>query len=174
LTTDVIVVHMCETKVEANALITTINPNGEWHGITDNAITSCSGQMFHDQARAEMPLVDGQVVYYAPEQGSHSGKFDGVLFAVDDHSRSLYDVVYAALVAAAQLDLRTVSIPCPRLSLRMDEVTRRRALGDLARAINDFVEIHDGIDEIKVVAASHQDQRILFTACATRSRVRQH
>lgn len=157
------------TQIKADALITAINPSGMWFGGLDGAIQRSSGYMFHAQAQAVMPLIDGRIVY-APAQGSHNGKFDAVLFIVDDLQKPLYDLVTLALEAAAQHELTSVSIPTIRTGVMAGAYEpRSKALTDLAGAINDFTLKHPNkLDEINIVVYSNEGDRMLLrSVCDT-------
>ena len=157
------------TQIEADAMITAINSGGMWFGGLDGAIQRSSGSMFHGQAQAAMPLTDGQVVY-APEQGSHNGRFNAVLFVVDDLRKPLYDLVTIALEGAMRRELTSVNIPTLRTGVMAGVVEpRNEALISLANAINDFVEKNPGkLDEINIVVYSNEGDRMLLrTLCDT-------
>ncbi len=160
------------TQVRADALITAINSSGMWFGGLDSAIQRSSGPMFHAQAQAAqtvMPLADGRVVY-APQQGPHNGKFDAVLFVVDDLKRPLYHLVTTALEAAVQRELLSVSIPTIRTGVMAGVYEpRTRALEYLACAINDFVKKHPNkLHEINIVVYSNEgDRMFLRSVCNT-------
>lgn len=167
--TNVNVVDGDITQIEADALITAINSGGMWFGGLDGAIQRSSGSMFHAQAQAAMPLTDGQVVY-APEQGSHNGKYGAVLFIVDDLQKPLYDLITIALGAAANHEFMSVNIPTIRTGVMAGAYEpRSQALSDLARAINDFVEKHPNkLDEINIVVYSNESDRMfLRSICST-------
>jgi len=173
--TDVNVVNTDITQLRADALVTAINPLGSWRGGLDRAIRSVSGGMFHDQAEAAMPLTDGQVVY-APESEPHKGKFAAVLFVVDGLEKPLYEIVTIALNDAAERRLQIVSIPVIRTGFMVGRFEQKsQALGELARAINDFVKKGPAVGVINVVVyGSEADRMTLFRACATRSKLPQH
>ena len=44
------------TAVPVDAIVTLINSGGLWFGGVDRAISSVAGDLYHRQARAEMPL----------------------------------------------------------------------------------------------------------------------
>lgn len=158
------------TQIKTEALITTINSGGMWFGGLDGAIQRSSGSMFHAQAQAAMPLTDGRVVY-APKQGSHNGKFDAVLFIVDDLQGPLYDLVTLALKAAVQHELTSLNIPTIRTGVMAGAYEpRSQALNDLARAVNDFVEKNpDKLDTINVVVYSNEDDRMLLRSICSKT-----
>lgn len=157
------------TQVQTNALITAINSGGMWFGGLDGAIQRSSGSMFHEQAYAAMPLSDGQIVY-APEQRPHNGKFEAVLFVVDDLQLPLYDLITRALEATMNHELMSVNIPTIRTGVMAGVCEpRSHALGYLARAVNDFTAEHpNAIDEINIVAYGNEsDGMFLRSVCST-------
>lgn len=123
---------------EVDTLITAIKPNGAWYGDIDVVIEQCADDMYHAQARAAMPLEDGQLVF-TEGTDTHLGKFKNVLFISDDLKQPLYDLVTSALKKAESLGIKSVSIPTLRTGLRSDQFeTRREAINALADAVSDF------------------------------------
>jgi O-acetyl-ADP-ribose deacetylase (regulator of RNase III) len=155
--TDISVVGGDITQVPADALVTAINSGGMWFGGIDRAIQRSSGGMFHAQAQAEMPLKDGHIVY-APARGSHDGKFESVLFIIDDLSTPLYDLVGRALDAVNEHQLRRISIPAIRTGVMAGVVeSHGEALNALAEAILDFVVANpQSLSEINIVVYDNQ------------------
>lgn len=139
--------------VQAHTLIATINSTGYWDGAIDNVIGRCAGSMFHDQARAAMPLKDGQYVY-ARQTRPHDGSFENVLFAVDDLKLKAYSVVTNALRAAAYNEISSVSLAPIRTGNHADAFEpRAQALTEVALAVQDFVDDDTlSIDEITLVS----------------------
>src|ERR1035441_5461167 len=68
-------------KIPAEAIITAINPGGDWYGGIDSVIYGHCGKQFHDQAEAAMPLQDKQVVV-AKKKTPHDAKFTDVIFEI--------------------------------------------------------------------------------------------
>jgi O-acetyl-ADP-ribose deacetylase (regulator of RNase III) len=155
------------TQISTNALITAINSGGIWFGGLDGAIQRSSGSMFHNQARAAMPLSDGQIVY-APKQGSHNGRFDAVLFIVDDLQQPLYELVTLALEAAVTHGLTSINIPTIRTGVMSDVYEpRSQALSDLVRAVNDFVEKNsEKLDEVNIVVYGNEHDRTFLRSAS--------
>lgn len=127
------------TKYEAAGLVTAINSGGMWFGGIDGAIQRVAGDMFHHQARAAMPLSDGQVVFARAMDG-HDGRFSGVLFVVDDLKRPLREIVGAGLREAESQGLETLTLPTIRMGVMLGvcEPTREAALDEMALAVREF------------------------------------
>ena len=75
------------TQMSADALVTAINSDGEWFGCIDGAIDRVAGSFYHAQARSAMPLHDLQTIVAKGNRGNHKGKFDTVIFVVDDFDK---------------------------------------------------------------------------------------
>lgn len=165
--TKVNVVDRDITRVKADALITVINSGGLWLGGIDGAIQRVSGDMFHNQASAKMPLCDGQVLF-APATRFHSGRFDSVIFVIDDLKQPVSNLLIAALDEAEARSLTTVSLPTLRTGVMAGvHETRREALVGLTQAIKDFVIANpqSSVKEINVVVYSnYRDVTFLKTA----------
>lgn len=137
--TDVKVVGGDITQEVSEALITAINSNGNWYEGVNAVILDTSGFMFHLQTLTVKPLTDGKTVF-AKARGYHKGKFDNVLFVIDDLQRSLYDIVSIALSEAERLQLRRITLPTLRTGGASGiKEPRDEAVEDLAKAIFDFV-----------------------------------
>ncbi|NCU38168.1 hypothetical protein EOL96_03895 [Candidatus Saccharibacteria bacterium] len=158
------------TQIKTDALITAINSGGLWFGGLDGAIQRSSGSMFHAQAQAAMPLTDGRVVY-APEQSAHNGKFNAVLFIVDDLRRPLYALVTLALEAAVQHGVTSVNIPTIRTGVMAGTYEpRSQALNDLGQAVNDFVKKNpDKLDTVNIVVYSNEGARTLLRSICSKT-----
>jgi O-acetyl-ADP-ribose deacetylase (regulator of RNase III) len=161
--TKVTVVDGDITQIKADALITAINSSGLWWGGIDSAIQRVSGTMFHKQAAAQMPLRDGQVIF-APATLLHNGRFDNVIFVIDELERSVDQLVRAALDEADARSLATVSIPTLRTGVMVGVYeTHGEALGGLAIAIDEFVRANPShIQEISVVVYNNSADKNLL------------
>ncbi len=140
------------TQEPSDALITAIGPNGKWYDGVSASILDTSGFMFHLQTVKDEPLVNGQTVLAGP-RGHHKGKFDNVLFVIDDLEQPLYNIVMIALREAERLKLRRVTLPTIRTGGASGiNASRRVAIDALARAVKDFVaEGPVNVKEIKIV-----------------------
>ncbi len=116
-------VYVCEgdlTKLKVDAIVTLINSGGMWFGGLDNAISRVAGTQYHNQAQA-VDLHNGQVVV-AKKKGLSRGRFEDVIFVVDDLESPLGDLVYAALSAAEQQGYKSVGFPLMRTGVMLGEV----------------------------------------------------
>lgn len=140
------------TQEPSDALITAIGPNGKWFDGVNASILETSGFMFHLQTVENKPLVDGQTVYALP-RGYHEGKFNSVLFVIDDHKQPLYNIVMIALREAERLKLRRVTLPTIRTGGASGiSPSRRVAIEALARAAKDIAaEGLKYVEEITIV-----------------------
>jgi len=134
-------------------LIAAINPTGLWVGGLHEEIKKSSGNLFHSQALAAMPLQKGQVVF-ASCMISHGGNYGSVIFVVDD-SLSVYEVVTMALNTAIKNKIARVSVPT--FDADIDDLVQ------LAKAIADFKSSTPSttIKEIIVVVSNEDDKYIL-------------
>lgn len=151
------------TQIKTDALITAINSGGLWWGGIDGAIQRVSGNMFHKQASAQMPLHDGQVVF-APATLLHNGRFDNVIFVVDELQRSVDQLVRAALDEAEARSLTTVNIPTLRTGVMAGAYeTHGEALGGLVLAIDEFVRTNPShVQQINVVVYNNNADKNLL------------
>lgn len=123
-------------SIEADALITAINSGGLWFGGIDRVIANVAGDMFHSQAAQRyIDLVDGMALV-ATATGPHRGRFDNVVFVVDDLQRPLHDIVMTGLKAADEAGFKSVTLPTIRMGVMLgavenspEEAVREMALG---------------------------------------------
>ncbi|MCX6778918.1 MAG: macro domain-containing protein, partial [Candidatus Magasanikbacteria bacterium] len=106
----------------AEVLITAINSGGMWFGGIDGVIQRAAGKLFHSQAAAAMPLLDGRTVVARNGGHAHSGAFKNVVFVVDDLQQRLREIIYAGLTAADGAGFKTVTIPTIRMGVMLGAV----------------------------------------------------
>ena len=148
------------TDVKADALITMINSEEQWFSRADWAIRESSGVMFHSVAAEAMPLADGQIIY-APATDDHNGRFNAVIFVVDDLLTPLYNLVVEALLEAERGGLRSVSIAPPRTDCKLDDFEiKATAVRSLSRAVRYFAQRGSCIERIDVVFPEDLDDRV--------------
>ena len=116
--------------MRSSAIITAINSGGAWFGGIDGAIQNVAGNMFHAQAAANMPLTDLQTIVAEGHSNGHQGRFDNVVFVVDDLQSPLEDVVYEGLKAAHKQKYPVVSLPTIRMGVMLGAVEQTAWLGD--------------------------------------------
>ena len=153
------------TQVKADALISTIEVDALSSSGVDGAIHFVADDMFHDQIAANMPLRDGQVIATsAKSKGHNNGRFDNVLFVVDELEQPVETLVAEALSEAERLSFETVSIPPLRTGSRAGvRETQTEALVGLAIAIDEFVRTKPSqVKEIVVVVYNEDAQKKLL------------
>lgn len=132
-------------QTKADALITAINSGGLWYGGIDGVIQRTSGDYFHRQAAAQMPLEDGQAIVARcnPALGN-SNSYRHVVFVVDDLRRRLAEIVYAGLEAASDAGFNTVSLPTIRMGVMLGVVERSvgQAVVEMSRGVSQFLKQH--------------------------------
>lgn len=128
--------------VPSNALITAINSEGLWYGGIDRVIQGKAGNGFHSQATSAMPLRDGQTVVARGKGISNGGKFENVVFVVDDLERPLNEIVSAGLRAADNSGYESVTIPTIRMGVMLGivEKTTEEVAHEMAKGIATFKE----------------------------------
>jgi O-acetyl-ADP-ribose deacetylase (regulator of RNase III) len=151
------------TQIKVDALITAINAYGRWFGGIDGAIQRVSGNIFHKQVAEQMPLHDGRIVF-APATLLHNGRFDNVIFVIDELKQPVARLVRAALDEADARSLGTVSIPTLRTGVMVGVYeTREEALGGLVIAIEEFVRTNPShVQEINVVVYNNNADKNLL------------
>lgn len=112
------------TQTPADAIITGINSAGAWFGGIDGAIQRVAGDLYHSQAENSMPLKNLGVVVAKRENVTHRGKFEDVIFVVDDLRNPVSDVVCAGLEAAHKQGYKSVSLPAIRMGVLAGKVER--------------------------------------------------
>ncbi|MDO8536649.1 MAG: hypothetical protein Q7R94_00160 [bacterium] len=133
-------------KVSADALITAINSIGLWCGGIDYVIDHVAGNLFHSQARAAMPLRDGQTVVARGNGGPNAGAFSNVVFVVDDLKCPLHYIVREGLKAASAAGFNSVSLPAIRMGVMLGLVEESvdEAVREMAKGVKQFIAANPG------------------------------
>jgi len=108
------------TQIPTDAIMTAINSEGIWFGGingTDGAIRRVAGNHYHAQAGAKMPLSDLQTIVAKGGTKYHQGKFNDVVFVVDDLQSSLEQVIYKGLETANQEGYYKLLLPAIRMGV---------------------------------------------------------
>jgi len=132
--------------VRVDALITLINPEGNWYGGVDFAIMKVAGNQYHDQAEKildDSGLENGQVII-AKLKKTHPGNFAHVIFVVDDvKSSPLSDLVYTGLCAANDQGYQHVALPLMRTGVMLGvvEPTLEVTLDQMILGIDKFKKL---------------------------------
>lgn len=156
------------TNIEAAVLITTINPEGLWYGNADGAIRGVSGDMFYDQLPPADTLLNGQT-FFVPASGKHSGRFDNVLFVVDNGHIPLHTIITTALEEADRLGIESVSLPTARpsvntLGFSCQDVIRS-TMETFARVIVEFINRQPAnVKHVNVAISKPEDEKYLRLA----------
>jgi O-acetyl-ADP-ribose deacetylase (regulator of RNase III) len=114
------------TKVETDAIITLINRQCNWNGSLDHAIMNVAGAQYHNQARKVFEttgLQNGQVII-SNKQTCHAGRFENVIFVVDDLTSPLSELLYKGLIAAKEQGYNHVAIPLLRTGTNKGKVEK--------------------------------------------------
>lgn len=142
------------TQLPSDALMTGINSGRIWDGGIDRAIQRVAGDMYHSQALRAPHLRDLQTVV-AKKTGDHSGKFQDVVFVVDDLQSPLDKVVYAGLEAASDEGYKSLSVPSLRMGVMAGFVeSPQQAIRRMADGLSRFVADHGAktnLEDIRVV-----------------------
>ena len=158
------------TAVPVDAIVTLINSGGLWFGGVDRAISSVAGDLYHRQARAEMPLRNQQVVVAKGDHELHLGDFDDVIFVVDDLEGPVGPLVTSALEAAKERGYKRVAFPAMRTGVMLGvypgEPDARTTVQAIAKAIHDFYTENQALEMIVyfIVYSNMGTQRMLADA----------
>lgn len=151
------------TKFKVDALITAINSGGMWFGGIDSVIQRTSGDYFHKQAAAAMPLKDGQTVVArcSPSFGNSNG-FRHVVFVVDDLRRSLAEVVYDGLKGASDAGFKSVSLPTIRMGVMLGAVekTLEEAVVGISTGVRSFLKKNPDTSLESITFVVYNDKKI--------------
>ena len=156
-------------QVEADALITAINPGGSWWGGIDGVIQRAAGGYFHAQAAASRPLTDGKAIVATGPGGTlleaaqgitNKGKFKNVVFVVDALELPLIEIVLNALTAADNAGYKTVSLPTVRMGVMAGVVeSREEAIKALASVAKSFLKNAQNVETINIVVYNDEDTK---------------
>lgn len=133
------------TQTPANALITAINSGGMWFGGIDGAIQRAAGDMFHSQARAALPLSHGATVV-AKGGSQNRGKFENVVFVIDDLSGPLSEIIKNGLTSASKAGFQSVTLPTIRMGVMLGvvEKSKEEAVNQMVSGVASFVNENPG------------------------------
>lgn len=134
------------SQVKADALITAINPDGEWKGGIDDVIRRNAGTLFHSQAAEKLPLKQGQTVN-AKGGPSNRASFSNVVFVIDGPQGSLSDVIFNGLMAADEAGYKSVTLPAIRMGVMRGVV--EKTIPEAVWQIIDGIQRFDKKDDFK-------------------------
>lgn len=111
------------TKIDSDAIITAINSGRLWFGGIDGAIQRVAGNIYHDQTMNE-ELINLKVIVARGDHNNHKGKFDNVVFVVDDLKSELRGVIARGLEEADAAGFKKVTIPAIRTGVMLGAVEK--------------------------------------------------
>jgi O-acetyl-ADP-ribose deacetylase (regulator of RNase III) len=126
------------TRVPVDGLITGINSKGAWGGGIDRVIAGVAGNQYH---RSALWLIGKEEcdTLVVKGQHPHGGAFRRVVFVVDDLQKPLHEILSAALDAADNGGLASVTVPAMRLGVMMGlGGPPEEKIADMAKAARDF------------------------------------
>ena len=132
------------TQIPTEAIMAAINSEGMWFGGVDGAIQRVAGNHYHSQASKAMPLRDLQVIVAKGNASKHRGKFNDVVFVVDDLESSLDKVVYTGLETAHKEGYGQLLIPTIRMGVMAGAVekTPEETIARLGQGIERFIQTY--------------------------------
>jgi len=122
------------TMIDSDAIITAINSGGLWFGGIDGAIRRVAGNMYHSQAM-EKKLIDLKVIVARGDHNNHKGKFDNVVFVVDDLRSELRGVIARGIEEADNAGFKKVTIPAIRTGVMLEAVEK-----SLEQVVNEYMK----------------------------------
>ncbi|VVB82814.1 Uncharacterised protein [uncultured archaeon] len=112
--TDVCVVEGDITKIPADAIITSLPPDAFlWDNSIDKVIRKAAGDHYHDQVKKK--LFDLRTIVATRGKEKHPGRFDDIIFVIDESKSSLDKIIYAGLETATQQGYHKVLLPPMRM-----------------------------------------------------------
>jgi O-acetyl-ADP-ribose deacetylase (regulator of RNase III) len=139
----------------ADAIVTAINSGGMWFGGIDRVIQNEAGELFHRQAEAAMPLMDGQVIVAR----GNGGRIKNVVFVVDDLKLPLWHVVLVGLMEADMAGFKSVALPTIRMGVMLGKVEKSvdEALDQMYEGVRRLLETQtESLEEITFVVFNDQ------------------
>lgn len=142
------------TQIDADCIITPINSQKNWDGGIDRTIYTVAREMYHNQIR-KTHLENLFSIVVHGNRKTHRGKFDHVVFVVDDLRSKAREVINRGLETANEAGFVTVLIPAIRTGMFLgiiertpDEIANEYILGILRFLRNNR---NSGIKNIKLV-----------------------
>ncbi|MDD5463563.1 MAG: hypothetical protein PHP62_00245 [Candidatus Moranbacteria bacterium] len=156
---------------KAHALITAINSGGMWFGGIDGVIQRLAGGHFHSQASAAMPLFHEKTVIAKGDGCRNDGKFQNVVFVVDDLQSPLRNIVHAGLCSAAEAGFVTVTLPTIRMGVMLGAVekTPEEAVIEMVLGVKSYMEKYPDCPIEEITFVVYNDQRLQSLLSATLS-----
>jgi O-acetyl-ADP-ribose deacetylase (regulator of RNase III) len=145
------------SKVDANAVMTTVQEKHLCHGGV-NAVIGAANPCFFNQLQKAPELEDGKALL---AHGDGKGPIENVVFVKDRNEKPLSDIVYEGLKAADQAGLESVAIPAMRAGSVFGAVERsyREIVLELRKGVERFVaEARTALKTISFVV--HNDEKL--------------
>lgn len=147
-------------SVKCDAIITAINPFGDWFGGVDFAIRRSAGTGFHSQARELLStkgLNDGQV--FIAKGDDTDRNFKDVIFVVDDVVQPLSKITLAALEKANEAGYTSVAMPLMRTGVARGimEETLSEVILQIYKGITQFQEEYGSDMQISIVVYNNRN-----------------
>lgn len=111
------------TQVDVDAVLVTTTSRGPGFQGVNGAILRVAGGQYHRQVVQQEPR-DLVTVIARGSRTTHQGKFDHVIFVVDDLQSPLREVVAVGLGAADRAGLKSVALPTIRMGVMLGIVER--------------------------------------------------
>jgi len=139
------------TQIPADVIITAINSGGMWFGGIDGAIQRVAENHYHNQAKEAMPLSDLQTITAKGDRENHNGRFDNVIFVVDDLQSPLDNVIYTGLERASLETYQKILIPTIRMGVMLGAVekTQKEAIDRMSNGVREFINKYSSKTNIK-------------------------
>jgi len=139
------------TQIPTNAIMTAINSGGLWFGGVDGAIQRVAGNHYHSQAAKQMPLKELQAVIAKGNFKEHYGKFNDIVFVVDDLNYPLNEVIYSGLEAAHNQNYKNIALPAMRMGVMagLVEKTPREVVIKIREGVENFLNKYGEVTNLK-------------------------
>ena len=112
--TDICVIEGDIAKIPADAIITSLSPDAFlWDSAIDKVIRKVAGEYYHNQVKGK--LFDLRAIVAKRGKEKHQGKFDDLLFIIDESKSSLDKIIYVGLETANQQNYHRVLLPPMRM-----------------------------------------------------------
>ena len=137
--TDICVVEGDISKISADAIITSLSPDAFlWDSTIDKVIRKVAGEHYHNHVKGK--LSDLRTIVAKRGKEKHQGKFDDVLFIIDESKSSLDKIINAGLETANQQGYHRVLLPPMRIKpLGYIEKTPEEAILKMREGIYSFM-----------------------------------
>lgn len=153
---------------QVEAIVTLINPLGDWYGRVDRVIKRVAGNHYHAVPRSFLMgrgLNDLETIVAYGNHENHEGGFDHVIFVVDALEAPLNMLVTKALETARREGFESIAFPAFRLGAAMGQLEQSEV--EVARQVNlalrSFEEGDKDLD-VHVVIYNNPELQSLFSA----------